>query len=64
MWLASYAIGLNMHLHYSQGLISNGKVIAGETEESVLTALGLPIIKPQEREVINGKPVWFSNIEK
>jgi hypothetical protein len=33
--------------------------VAGESEESVFTALVLQCPEPQLREVIDGKPVWL-----
>lgn len=58
-WLAGYAISKGMRLKYSEGLIKDGKVIAGETEESVFTALGFPYQLPQEREMVENKPGWL-----
>ena len=58
-WLAGYAISKGMRLRYSEGLIRDGKAIAGETEESVFTVLGFPYHEPQEREIIDRKPVWL-----
>ena len=58
-WLAGYAISKSFRLRYSDGLIQDGQVIAGKTEESVFSALGLPCPIPEEREVVNGKPVWM-----
>jgi DNA polymerase/3'-5' exonuclease PolX len=57
-WLAGYAISKGMRLKYSEGVVKDGKAIAGETEESAFAALGLPCPRPQEREIINQKPVW------
>ena len=58
MWLAGYAISKGLRLKYSQGLLKDGNVIAGESEEEVFAALGLPCPKPLER-VVDGKPVWL-----
>ena len=58
-WLAGYAISKGMRLKYSEGLIKDGKAIAGETEESVFTALGFQYQPPQEREIVDHKPVWL-----
>ena len=60
MWLASYAISKGMRLKYSQGLLKGKDVVAGETEEEVFTVLELPYPKPQEREVVDGKPLWLA----
>ncbi len=61
MWLASYAISKGFRLKYSEGLLKDGKVVAGETEKGVFEALGLPSPKPEEREIVNRKPVWQVN---
>jgi DNA polymerase/3'-5' exonuclease PolX len=58
-WLAGYAISKGMRLKYSEGLIKNGAAIAGETEEGVFNALGFPYPQPQEREIVDRKPVWL-----
>ncbi len=42
MWLAGHAISKGMRLKYSEGLIKDGKPVAGENEKGVFTALGLP----------------------
>lgn len=57
-WLATYAITKGMRVKYSEGLIKDGKVVAGETEEGVFDALGLSCPEPEKREVADGKPVW------
>ena len=59
MWLAGYAISKGMRIKYSEGLIKDSVVIAGETEKGVFEALGLPYPLPSEREIIDGKPVWM-----
>jgi DNA polymerase (family 10) len=59
MWLAGYAISKGMRIKYSEGLIKEGSAIAGETEKGVFEALGLPDPSPQEREIVDGKPVWM-----
>ena len=59
VWLAGYAISKGMRIKYSEGLIKEGSVIAGETEKGVFEALGLPYPLPSEREIMNGKPVWL-----
>ncbi len=56
MWLAGVAISKGMRLKYSEGLMKEGKPIAGETEASVFAALNLPCTLPSEREIINGNP--------
>ena len=59
MWLASYALSKGFRLKYSEGLMKDKVAVAGETEESVFTALGLQCPEPQLREVIDGKPAWL-----
>ena len=59
MWLAGYAISKGMRIKYSEGLIKDGVAVAGENEQGVFEALGLPYPLPSEREIMNGKPVWM-----
>ena len=59
MWLAGYAILEGMRIKYSEGLIKDNSVIAGETEKGVFEALGLSCPLPSEREIVDGKPVWL-----
>lgn len=58
MFLASLAISKGFRLKYSEGLLKDEKVVAGDTEDSVFEALGLLCPKPEEREIVNGKPIW------
>jgi DNA polymerase (family X) len=58
MWLAGYANSKGMRLQYSQGLMKDGKALAGEDEKGVFEALGLPCPVPEKREIINGEPAW------
>jgi len=51
MWLAQFAISKGMRIKFSQGLLKDELVVAGETEESVFEALELPYKKPEEREI-------------
>jgi DNA polymerase (family X) len=60
-WLASYAIAKSYRLKYSEGLVKDGQIVAGKTEESIFSALGLPYPKPAEREITNNKPVWWKD---
>ena len=60
MWLAGYSISKGMRIRYSEGLIKESSVIAGETEKDVFEALGLPCPLPSEREIVDKKPVWMS----
>ena len=62
-WLASLAISKGMRIKYSQGLVKDDFVIAGETEQSVFEALGLPIPEPPQREIVGNKPVWMPDSE-
>jgi DNA polymerase (family 10) len=59
VWLAGYAISKGMRIKYSEGLIKDNNVLAGETEKGVFEALGLPCPLPSEREIVDGKPVWM-----
>ncbi len=59
-WLAGYAISKEMRLKYSEGLIKEGKSIAGEDEQGVFSALGVPCPPPTEREIVDSKPVWMT----
>ena len=59
MWLAGYAISKGMRIKYSEGLIKDNSVIAGEDEKEVFAALGLPYPLPSEREIVDSKPVWM-----
>jgi DNA polymerase (family 10) len=61
MWLASYALIKGFRLKYSSGLLRDEVVVAGGTEESVFEALGLPCTEPEQREVLNGRPIWLKN---
>jgi DNA polymerase (family X) len=57
-WLASYARSKGMMLKYSEGLVKDDVVLAGETEQGIFEALGLPCPEPKDREIVNGKPIW------
>jgi len=59
MWLAALAISKGMRLKYSQGLIKEGKAVAGEDEKGVFAALGLHCPLPTDREMVEDKPVWL-----
>jgi DNA polymerase/3'-5' exonuclease PolX len=59
MWLAGHAFSKGMRLKYSEGLIKDGVAIAGEIEQGVFAALGLPCPVPSERETVEGKPIWM-----
>jgi DNA polymerase (family 10) len=59
MWLLGYALSKGMRIKYSQGLIKDGVSVAGETEQGVFEALGLPYPLPTEREITDNKPVWM-----
>ena len=60
-FLASHALSNGFRLKYSEGLLKNNQIVAGETEESIFNALGLPCPKPEEREIADGKPLWQKN---
>ena len=59
MWLAGYAISKGMRIRYSEGLLKDVAIIAGEDEKGVFEALGLPYPLPSEREIVDSKPVWM-----
>jgi DNA polymerase (family X) len=59
VWLAGYAISKGMRIKYSEGLIKDNSVIAGETEKGVFAALDLPYPLPSEREIVESKPMWM-----
>jgi DNA polymerase (family 10) len=59
MWLVGYAISKGMRIKYSEGLIKDGVAVAGETEQSMFEALGLPHPLPSKREITDNKPVWM-----
>ena len=59
MWLAGYAFSKGMRLKYSEGLIKDGVIVAGEDEKGVFAALGLPCPLPPQRETVDNKPVWM-----
>ena len=59
MRLAGYAISKGMRIKYSEGLIKDNNVIAGETEKGVFEALGLSCPLPSEREIVDSKPLWM-----
>lgn len=59
MWLAGYALSKGFRIKYSEGLLKDDSIVAGETEEGVFEMLGLVCPKPEEREVIDEKPVWM-----
>jgi len=58
IWLNTYARSKGYRIKYSEGLLNEGKPIAGETEKSVFEALGLKTPKPEEREIVDGEPIW------
>jgi DNA polymerase (family X) len=60
VWLAGYAFSKGMRLKYSEGLIKENAVIAGETEKGVFESLDLACPAPFQRETVDGKPVWMS----
>jgi DNA polymerase/3'-5' exonuclease PolX len=58
-WLAGHAISKGMRLKYSEGLIQDGKPVAGTDEKGVFEALGLPCPQPIQREIVGSKPAWL-----
>ncbi len=61
MWLAGYSLSKGFRLKYSDGLMKDGVAVAGETEESVFSALRLPCPEPAMREIMEQKPVWLTS---
>lgn len=59
VWLASYARSKGMRIKYSEGLLKEDKVVAGEDEQGIFAALGLPYPLPPQREVGDNTPVWM-----
>jgi DNA polymerase/3'-5' exonuclease PolX len=60
MWLAGYALSKGMRLKYSEGLIREGRAVAGADEKGVFAALGLPYPTPSQREIVEKKPAWMA----
>lgn len=58
VWLAKRALKAGLRFQPSIGVTRKGEAIAGEDEEGVFEALGLPFIEPKFREVVDGIPVW------
>jgi DNA polymerase (family 10) len=58
IWLSNYARKNGFRIKYSEGLVKAEKVVAGKTEESVFSALGLQVPEPEKREMIDGQPLW------
>jgi DNA polymerase (family 10) len=58
IWMAQWAKSAGMKFAAGTGIERDGKVIAGKTEEDVFKALGLAFVKPEEREIRGGRPVW------
>jgi len=52
MWLAQFAIFKGMRIKFSQGLLKDEFVVAGETEQSIFEALELPYKEPKDRELV------------
>ncbi len=59
MWLAGHSLSIGMRLKYSEGLIKDGAIVAGDDKKAVFEALDLPYPMPTQREIVNGKPVWM-----
>ncbi|MGA3110441.1 MAG: hypothetical protein ABSE15_00230 [Candidatus Bathyarchaeia archaeon] len=49
MWLAGYAISKGLRIKYSEGLIKDNSIIAGEDEKGVFETLGLSCSLPHSR---------------
>ena len=48
-----------MRIKYSEGLIKDNSIIAGEDEKGVFETLSLSYPLSSEREIVDGKPVWM-----
>jgi DNA polymerase/3'-5' exonuclease PolX len=59
MGLNNYSRSKGFSVKYSEGLMKDGKAVAGETENSVFCALGLETPKPEDRKIKNKKPIWL-----
>lgn len=60
IWLASRAKKAGMTFSPYQGIMRDGHVIAGATEEEVFKALGLALVPPEQREMRGTRPAWQS----
>jgi DNA polymerase (family 10) len=49
--LCSRAKAMGLMLSAKQGILKNGEVIASRTEEEIFATLGIPFVKPEDREV-------------
>jgi DNA polymerase/3'-5' exonuclease PolX len=74
IWLCSRAIqcggklhadgsGLELAGQYDAVLQRNAnrRIVRPETEEEIFKLLGIPYARPEERECVNGRPVWMSS---
>ena len=52
MWLAQLSSSKGMRIKYSQGLLKDGKMVAGKTEKEIFDALDLPYTEPEKREIV------------
>jgi DNA polymerase/3'-5' exonuclease PolX len=50
IWLARTAKVRALHFNPHQGILRGDQVIASRTEEEIFSALGLPFIRPEDRE--------------
>jgi DNA polymerase (family 10) len=50
IWLARTAQVRGLHFNPHQGILRGDQVIASTTEERIFSALGLPFIRPEDRE--------------
>ena len=62
-WLAGHAISKGMRIKYSEGLIKDNNIVAGEDEKQVFEALDLTYPLPSQREIVDSKPVWMPSLE-
>jgi len=59
VWLAKLAIKRGLRWLHTKGVCKGDQVLAGSDEREVFHALTLGYIEPSEREIVNGKPVWW-----
>ncbi len=65
IFLAKLAISKGMRIKYNVGIVKGYKVLAGASESTIFTVLGLPFIEPELREVDkSGKPLWKGKIQE
>ena len=59
VFLAKLAIKRGLRWLHTKGVCKGDQIIAGSDEREVFHALTLGYIEPSQREIVNGKPVWW-----